>query len=159
MNFRQLGWSRDRDLVDIRAALDERRERLISEVEVELLRSNVVDVEQAAVLNRRLKQITDEANVRIMTALSDYPHLAVGGKWHRRAVFEAPRLAALPSVEDKRRARVADIDARIRRAHATLRQLWRNNQTATRLRQTDTAIVVDKLMRPALTVVANKEMV
>lgn len=149
-------WSVDSKLKTIHAVIEQRRTQLLAEVELELLALHDRNVMDAQRLNRRLVEITNSANVSVLMELGRYQEL-VSGRWRRRAVFEAPRLVALPVIVAKRRAMIADVDGRIRRAHALLDQLWRNPEKAEYLSVREPAAVVDELMQPVLTPVTRRE--
>lgn len=147
----------DPQLARLHTAISERREALVTQVEIDLLIQHDLDVVAAQRLNQCLKDLTDDVNRRVLTVLSCYPNLAEGGRWHRRAVFQAPRLVKLPSVGNKRRVLIADIDGRIRRAHALLDQLWHNQDWKRRFSTQSSTAVVDELMVPVLGSIAEKE--
>lgn len=153
MTWRHLHGFLDRRFAQVCAAILQRHDQLVAQLEMELLERQRRRVQQ---LNSGLKNITDEANRRVVALLDEYCDVAVGGKWHgkRRAVFESPYLVKLPSIIDERRARVAEIDALTRCALAKLAKLYEEllpyPDKAEAFEKEPLGAIVDRMMKPVL---------
>lgn len=123
MTWRHLHSTLDRRFAQVRAAVLQRRDQLVAQLERELLEHQRRRVRQ---LNAGLKNITDEANRRVVALLDGYTDVAYGGKWQgkRLAVFEIPYLGKPPAIVEQRHARVAEIDALTRCVLAELVKLY-----------------------------------
>ncbi|MGH3772422.1 MAG: hypothetical protein ACRDRW_13680 [Pseudonocardiaceae bacterium] len=132
----------------LRVEVKRRRAELIADTEAQLFERCRAENERAEELNRRLKDITDEANRKAVALLREYEDLAAGGRWAggRQAVFEVPRISRA-SVDRTRlhRTLIADID---KQTHQTLRVLYR--QQATLLRSPDRARTLMARAVPAI---------
>jgi hypothetical protein len=86
MTWRHLHGTVDRRFAQVCAAILQRRDQLVTQLEIELLEYQRRSVRQ---LNARLANITDEANRRVVDLLDGYSDVAYGGKWQGRrlAVF------------------------------------------------------------------------
>jgi hypothetical protein len=121
----------------LRVAVQQRRAELLAETEAELLEKYKVESERVEELNRRLKEITDEANRKAVALLREFEDLAEGGRWKgsRQAMFEVPRVYRVNTDRTQRhRTLVAEID---RKTEQALRVLDR--QQASLLRAPDRA--------------------
>lgn len=143
----------DRRFAQVRAALLQRRDQLVAQLEVELLEHQRRRVRQ---LNAGLKNITDEANRRVVALLDGYSDVAYGGKWQgkRLAVFEEPYLVKPPAIVEQRRARVAEIDALTRCALVKLAKLYDEllpyPDKAEAFEKEPLTAIMDRLMEPVL---------
>lgn len=116
----------------LRSAVEQRHTELITETETQLLEQHRVDNERADELDRRLQEITDEANRKAVDLLREFEDLADGGQWsgRRQAMFEAPRLYRHNTDRTRQhRALMAGIDKQI---HHALRLLDRQQATLLR---------------------------
>ena len=153
MTWCHLHGALDRRCAEVGAAILERRDQLVAQLEMELLEHQRRRVRQ---FNAGLKNITDEANRRVVALLDGYSDVAYGGKWQgkRLAVFEAPYLGKPPAIAEQRRARVAEIDALTRCALAKLAKLYDEllpyPDKAEAFEKESLSAVVDQLMQPAL---------
>jgi hypothetical protein len=103
----------------LRSAIKQRHTELIIETEAQLLEQYRAESERADELDRRLQEITDDANRKAVALLREFEDLADGGRWSggRAAIFEAPRLARSHADRTRRhRALLAGIDNQIRQA-------------------------------------------
>lgn len=153
MTWRHLRGNLDRRYAQVRAAILERRDQLVTQTEIELLEHQRKRVRQ---LNDGLRHIADQANRRVVALLDEYSDLAPGGRWRgkRLAMFEAPYLLRPPAVIEQRCATVAEIDALARCALERLKQsydgLLAHPDAAEAFEKEDLGTIVDRLMRPAL---------
>lgn len=117
---------------DLRSAVKQRHSELIAETEAQLLEQCRAESERADELDRRLQEITDEANRKAVSLLREFEDLADGGRWSggRQAIFEAPRLYRTNTDRTRRhRALLAGINKQIQQAQRLL-----DRQQATLLR-------------------------
>jgi hypothetical protein len=153
MTWRHLHKTLDRRFAQVRAAILQRRDQLVAQLEMELLEHQRRRVRQ---LNAGLKNITDEANRRVVALLDGYSDIACGGKWQgkRLAVFEKPYLGNPPAIVEQRHARVAEIDALTRWALAKLAKLYDEllpyPDKAEAFEKEPLTAIVDRLMEPPL---------
>lgn len=116
----------------LRVEVKRRRAELIAETETQLFERCRVESRRVDELNRRLKEITDEANRKAVALLREFEDLADGGRWRggRRAVFEVPCINRA-SVDRTRLHRnlIAEID---KQTQQTLRVLYRQQTTLLR---------------------------
>lgn len=137
MTDRELRTAIRQRFIALRVEVKHRRDELIAEIEAQLFERCRAESERTDELNRRLKDITDEANRKAVALLREFEDLADGGRWRggRQAVFEVPRIyRARVDRTRLHRALTAEID---RQTQQTLRVLYR--QQATLLRAPDQA--------------------
>jgi len=155
MTWRHLHRTLDRRFAQVRAAILQRRDQLVAQLEMELREHQRRRVRQ---LNAGLKNITDEANRRVVALLERYSDVAAGGKWQgkRLAVFEEPYLVTPPAIVEQRRDRVAEIDALTRCALAKLAKLYDEllpyPDKAESFEKESLTAIVDRLIEPAQTI-------
>ena len=153
MTWRHLHRSLDRRFAQVRAAVLQRRDQLVAQLEMELLEHQRRRVRQ---LNAGLKSITNEANRRVVALLDGYSDVAFGGKWQgkRLAVFEIPYPRKPPAIVEQRHARVAEIDALTRCALAKLAKLYDEllpyPDRAEAFEKEPLTAIVDRLMKPPM---------
>lgn len=153
MTWRHLHRTLDRRFTQVRAAILQRRDQLVAQLEMELLERQRRRVRQ---LNAGLKKITDEANRRVVALLDGYSDVAYGGKWQgkRLAAFEKPYLGKPPAIVEQRHARVAEIDALTRRTLAELAKLYDEllpyPDKAEAFEKEPLTAIVDRLMESAV---------
>ena len=153
MTWRHLQETVDRRFAQVRAAILQRRDQLVAQLEMELLEHQRRRVRQ---LNARLENITDEANRRVVALLDGYSDVSYGSKSQRKRLpaFEAPYLAKPPVIVAQRRARVVEIDALTRRSLVKLDQLYDEllpyPDKVEALEKEDLCSIVDRLMEPVL---------
>jgi hypothetical protein len=149
MTWRHLEGNLNRRFAQVRAAIRQRRDQLVTEAEMALLERQCKRVQQ---LNNGLHAIADQANRRVVALLDEYSDIAFGGQWRgkRRAAFEAPLLGKPPSITQQRRERVTEIDALIRCTLTRLRQsydgLLADPDAAEAFEKQDLDAIVDRLM-------------
>ena len=158
MTWRHLHGTLDRRFAQVRAAILQRRDQLVAQLEMELLEHQRRRVRQ---LNAGLKNITDEANRRVVALLDGYSDVAYDGKWQgkRLAVFNAPYLVKPPTIVEQRCALVAEIDALTRWALTKLAKLYDEllpyPDKAEAFEKEALTAIVNRLMEPARCCVTN----
>jgi hypothetical protein len=149
MTWRHLEGNLNRRFTQVRAAIQQRRDQLVTEAEMALLERQCKRVQQ---LNDGLRTIADQANRRVVALLDEYSDIAFGGQWRgkRRAAFEVPFIGKPPSITQQRRERVTEIDALIRGALTRLQQsydgLLADPDAAEAFEKQDLNAIVDRLM-------------
>jgi hypothetical protein len=132
----------------LRTAVRKRHIELIAEMEADLLSRYRCENELFDELNRRLSEITDEANRKVVALLREHEDLAESGRWKgsRQAMFEAPRICRV-TVQRTRQYRrlIADIDKQAERALQLL-----DRQQASLLRRPDRARTLMAKGAPAI---------
>lgn len=117
----------------LRAEVRQRRDELIAETEVELLARYQARSERFEELRRMLREITDEANQKVVALLREFEDIAEGGRWNggsRQAMFETPRIYRVNVDRIQRhRTLVAEID---RKTEHALRVLDRHQESLLR---------------------------
>ena len=117
----------------LRAAVQQRRAELIAETEAELLDRYRAQSERFEELSRGLKDITDEANRKVVALLREFEDLAEGGRWNggsRQETFEGPRICRVNADRTQRhRILMAEIE---RKADQALRVLDRQQESLLR---------------------------
>ncbi len=132
----------------LRTAVQKRRTELIAETEADLLNRYQAESERLQELNRRLKEITDEANRHAVALLREFEDLADGGRWKgsRHAMFDVPRVHRASLVRAQRhRSLLADIDKQTEQALQVLER-----QQASLLRSPDRARTLMAKGAPAI---------
>ncbi|HKS52560.1 MAG TPA: hypothetical protein VJS67_11900 [Pseudonocardiaceae bacterium] len=121
----------------LRVAVQQRRAELIVETEADLRERYQTESERLAELNRRLSEITEEANRKTVALLREFEDLAGGGRWKgiRQAMFEVPRIHHVNANRSERhRTLLADIEKQTELAMRVL-----DRQQASLLRAPDRA--------------------
>lgn len=132
----------------LRIAVQQRRAELVAETETELLDRYRAESERVEELNRRLKEITDEANRKAVALLRESEDLADGGRWKgsRQAMFEVPRIyRANADRAQRHRALMTDIEKKTDQALRVL-----DRQQASLLRAPDRARTLMAKGAPAI---------
>jgi hypothetical protein len=121
----------------LRIAVQQRRAQLIAETEAELREQYQAESTRLDELNRRLKEITEEANRKAVGLLREFEDLAGDGHWKgiRQAMFEAPRICLVSAHRGQHhRTLMADIEKQTELAMRVL-----DRQQASLLRAPDRA--------------------
>ncbi len=140
----------------LRVAVQQRRDELIAETEAEILARYQAENERVEELNRRLSEITEEANRKAVALLREFEDLAAGGRWKgsRQAMFEVPRSYRVNADRTQRhRTLIAEINRKTDQALRVLdRQqasLLRAPERARTLIARGTPAIVTGLIPPA----------
>jgi hypothetical protein len=132
----------------LRIEVQQRRAELIAETEAELRDRYQTESERLDELNRRLKEITEEANRKAVALLREFEDLAGGGRWKgiREAMFEVPRVNHSGANRSQRhRTLMADIEKQTEQAMRVL-----DRQQASLLRAPDRARTLMARNAPAI---------
>jgi hypothetical protein len=132
----------------LRIEVQQRRAELIAETEAELRDRYQTESERLDELNRRLKEITEEANRKAVALLREFEDLAGGGRWKgiREAMFEVPRVNHSGANRSQRhRTLMADIEKQTEQAMQVL-----DRQQASLLRAPDRARTLMARNAPAI---------
>ena len=132
----------------LRIAVQQRRAELIAETEAELRDRYQTESKRLEELNRRLKEITEEANRKAVALLREFEDLAGGGRWKgiREAMFEVPRVNHAGANRSQRhRTLIADIEKQTEQAMRVL-----DRQQASLLRAPDRARTLMAKNAPAI---------
>jgi hypothetical protein len=132
----------------LRIEVQQRRAELIAETEAELRDRYQTESERLDELNRRLKELTEEANRKAVALLREFEDLAGGGRWKgiREAMFEVPRVNHSGANRSQRhRTLMADIEKQTEQAMRVL-----DRQQASLLRAPDRARTLMARNAPAI---------
>ena len=141
----------------LRAAVQQRRAELIAETEAELRACYQAQSERFEELGRGLKEITDEANRKVVALLREFEDLAEGGRWNggrRQVMFEVPRIYRVNADRFQRhRTLMAEIDKKTEQALRVLdrqqESLLRAPDRARTMMAKGTPAIVTGLIPPA----------
>jgi hypothetical protein len=137
MTDRELRVAIRRRFDTLRIAVQQRRAELIAETEAELHKRYQTESARIEELNRRLKEITEEANRKAVALLREFEDLPDGGRWKgiRHAMFEPPRIHHVGANRSQRHhSLIADIEKQTELAMRVL-----DRQQASLLRAPDRA--------------------